>query len=105
MAWYETSLNTEVEHKKAVSEFGTELKRKINKNFTESVKTKGCYFCQSWFFKKPNGNWVYISIGDTRTPGWHNKILIRKAKDQKDFQGGQNFFATLKTIGGLYERL
>jgi hypothetical protein len=83
-------------------ENGWELAR-VNKNHYEF----------SAFFKYEN-KYIYMSISDVRFPNneWYNRILIRTAKHETDYTGGQNNFCSLpylissiqKLIGENYDR-
>lgn len=50
---------------------------------------------------------VYFSISDVRffPEDWHKRILIRTAKDEKDFTGGTNNFTTLESFQEVAGRL
>lgn len=44
--------------------------------------------------------YVYFSVSDVRHfPGaWHNNILVRTAKHEKDYTGGSNNFCSLQNL-------
>lgn len=75
--------------------FRTELKALLKKifNITKFEMSKG-HFYSSGFFQLPNGNIWYFSTSDVR---WSdkNELLIRTAKDFKDYTGGSNQFARI----------
>jgi hypothetical protein len=48
------------------------------------------YFHAYGFFKSPTGKTYYISVSDVRFNKLNNDILIREAKNNKDYQGGFN---------------
>lgn len=55
------------------------------------------YFC---LFIKENGNYIYLAIHDVRynPNSWHNNILVRTAKHNKDYTGGQNMYTSLERL-------
>lgn len=78
--------------------------REFEKDFIEGVKKQvgnefklygfgGSHFYVSGFLKnKKTGKIVYISVSDVRffPNGWYEDVLIRTAKDEKDYTGGRN---------------
>ena len=70
-------------------EYGWELV-KVNKNHYEF----------SAFFKDTDDNYVYFSISDVRyfQNEWYNHILVRTAKHDKDYSGGQNNYTNLENL-------
>ena len=70
--------------KKVLSLFGFDMFDKVDKN----------YFYYTFFAHHPDLGWVYLSISDVR----HfelTQILIRTAKDTKDYSGGSNNYLLL----------
>lgn len=65
----------------------------------------------SVFIKDQNGYFVYFAISDVRfwQDQWYNHILIRSAKDDKDYRGGYNQYTDLpdivKNIQRIFDRL
>ena len=55
------------------------------------------HYCFSAFIKNKHDLCVYISIPDMRfwKNEWYNHILIRAAKDEKDYHGGHNYYTDL----------
>ena len=49
------------------------------------------HYCFTAFIKTHDDLYVYISIPDVRfwKNEWYNHILIREAKDEKDYHGGE----------------
>lgn len=54
----------------------------------------------SVFIRNQAGNHLYISISDVRfwNNEWYNRILIRTAKNEKDYRGGSNHYASLPNL-------
>ncbi len=51
-------------------------------------------------FVSKNGSFVYFSVSDVRYfPGdWYNHMLVRSAKDVKDYTGGPNGYTSLENF-------
>jgi len=75
------------------------MKNELTKEFgdvIENVKLSAGFFHMSGFFTRKRDNQVmYISIGDVRH-GFAGTMLIRTAKDYKDYTGGSNNFMALE---------
>lgn len=78
--------------------------RTFKREFTKFLQARGVteiaigkpnHFDMSGFFKAPNGQLWYFSIGDLR--GFKENMLIRTAKHNRDFTGGMNQYATLRS--------
>ena len=80
--------------------FARLFKKHIQKNLPEGFKlvafSKGHYYVSG--FVERGGKFVYFSVSDVRyfPGGWHNNILIRTAKNEKDYTGGSNGYTTLE---------
>jgi hypothetical protein len=71
----------------------TESKKKfvkiLNKYFgKENVIVKSCPHFEFSGFIKRNNKYVYFATGDLR---WMSSMLVRTAKDDRDFTGGRNY--------------
>ena len=64
----------------------------------------------SCFIKNAENRYVYFSISDVRfwKNNWYNNILIRTAKHDKDYHGGNNNYTSLpnlqNSVGILFSR-
>jgi hypothetical protein len=88
------------------SDLGQDFKdfyRKEKKRLTTILKEKGCtkiemdygFYFFSGFFTSPSGQVYYFSASDVRH--WeYNRLLIRTAKDYKDYTGGSNQYVGIK---------
>lgn len=58
-------------------------------------------------FVEKSGKFAYISISDVRhfSNEWSNRILVRTAKDKKDFSGGMNQYAKLRELEDKLEKV
>jgi hypothetical protein len=82
------------------SDLGADFKeffRKEKSRLSKILKEKGCteikldygFYYFSGFFTSQSGQVYYLSCSDVRHFGYDN-LLIRTAKDYKDFSGGSN---------------
>jgi len=74
----------------------TKITNRAKKNIPGSSYTRSHGYRHSIAFICLNNKYVYISCDDDS-----NRVLVRAAKDEKDFTGGQNHFAELGS--GKYE--
>ena len=88
-----------------VRDFKKYIKSNLPKDSNLTNFSRG-HFDVSGFIEK-NGKYVYFSTSDVRySPDeWINDILIRTAKDDKDYTGGSNDSTTLKDFKKNIERL
>lgn len=76
----------------------------------ELVKINRNHYEFSVFFKYKENKYVYFAISDVRyfKNEWYYHILIRTAKDDNDYCGGQNNYTSLNTltidINNLFQR-
>ena len=71
--------------------------RKEEKRISDILTKKGCtniemnygFYYFSGFFTSPTGQVYYLSCSDVRHFGYE-RLLIRTAKDYKDYTGGSN---------------
>lgn len=74
--------------------FKNELAKELKEfNVTNHEQNTGHYYV-SGFFKKEN-QWWYYSINDVRYFNYIS-LLIRTAKDNRDFTGGANHYLEIK---------
>ena len=61
----------------------------------------------SVFIRNQAGNHLYLSISDVRfwKNEWYHRILIRTAKNEKDYHGGGNHHTHLKELPKTAKRL
>lgn len=79
------------------------LKTICKSNNWKLIKVNKNHYCFSAFIKGGTENkYVYISISDVRyfSNDWYNHILIRTAKNEVDYKGGFNNYATLEKLEG-----
>jgi hypothetical protein len=75
------------------------LKSLLKENGWELVKVNKNHYEFSAFFLC-NNKYIYFSISDVRfwNNNWYNKILIRTAKSDTDYTGGQNLYTSLPNL-------
>ena len=97
------------------SDLGEDFKsffRKEKNRLTKILKEKGCtkielnygFYYFSGFFTSSTGQVYYLSCSDVRHWGY-DKLLIRTAKDYKDFSGGSNQYCGVKKSDLIQFRL
>ncbi len=80
---------------KAYSKEKSLVKKALRDANFEDIKVSNGYYYFSGFAKK-NNKIIYYSLSDVRHYSKnHNPLLIRTAKDYKDFTGGSNNFCLL----------
>lgn len=87
--------------------FVRDFKKFIKSNLPPSSDLIGWnkgHFYVSGFIQR-GGKYVYFSIMDVRGSDWYNRIMIRTAKNEKDFTGGNNCFTTLEGFKSLADSL
>lgn len=75
------------------------LKSLLKENGWELVKVNKNHYEFSAFFLC-NNKYIYFSISDVRfwNNNWYNKILLRTAKNDTDYTGGQNLYTSLPNL-------
>ena len=68
-------------------------------NGWQLVSFMGCHYFFSAFIKS-GGKYVYVAISDVRycKNRWYNAILIRTAKNERDYYGDWNNYTTLPEL-------
>lgn len=76
------------------------IKSLCNEFGWEFVKALKGHYEFSAFIKNNEDKYIYISISDVRyfKNEWFGHILIRSAKNEKDYTGGQNKYCGLPTL-------
>jgi len=94
---FESSSTKTPEFKQFARDFLSDIK-KVCDGYEIVEKSVG-HFYVSGFLKK-EGKYFYFSISDVRSfPGeWFNNILVRTAKNEKDYTGGSNNYAKLTNL-------
>ena len=85
--------------------FNREFKKLLNsyKVTKDNIKINRGHFEISGFFKTPDNKIWYFSLGDVRW--FKDTMMIRSAKDFKDYTGGSNINLSLMTEGCFLQDL
>ena len=96
----------EIPDKPRSAEFNRVIKAMLKDMFPECtiIPTKGAWCSASGFIIDPeDGKCAFYSFQDYRYGNWKQRILIRTAKNEKDYTGGPNRYADLtQDINDLY---
>lgn len=107
--WIGTHFQSSTKTTREFDLFSREFKQYIKKNLPENAElvnwNKG-HFYVSGFIKRED-KFVYFSVSDVRffKDEWYNHVLIRSAKHEKDYSGGQNMLTNLPEFREAIELL
>jgi len=75
------------------------LKTQLNEVFVYEVH-RGHFEVSGFAQNKQTGKWAYFSMSDIRyfPDEWYKRVLVRTAKDNKDYTGGNNQDIALNCI-------
>ena len=61
---------------------------------------RGHFYFSGFFKNLETGKWVYVNCAVVRffKNEWYNRLLVRTAKNNKDYTGGKNEFSTLSSL-------
>ena len=82
--------------------FRSKIKKEANLKELEIINwSNGHFYCSAFLKNKETEKFVYLSISDVRhfKNDWYDNILVRTAKNEKDYTGGSNRTATINNIG------
>lgn len=67
----------------------------------------GSFYCSGFFRNKKTEKFCYFSISDVRhfRDAWWNNVLVRTAKNEKDYTGGSNNSCRLADLKENIEKL
>lgn len=92
--------------------FNRDFRSWVKKNLSEGARlvswNRGHFYCSG--FIERAGKFVYFSCSDVRSfrDEWHDNLLIRTAKHDKDYRGGGNCWTKLpafrQDVGILLDR-
>ena len=94
------------------NKFARELKQEIKSQFGKAelelfLFTKGHYYISGFVFNPKTEKYAYFSISDVRYSRneWWSNVLIRTAKNAKDYTGGFNQYCPLMALGKATEHI
>jgi len=98
---FESSCYTTDEFKAFAKDYKKAIKKALPPTFELVDYSRGHFYISGFVKCKVNNRFVYFSISDVRhfKNEWFNNVLIRTAKDIKDYTGGSNCYTTLKKFG------
>lgn len=68
--------------------------------YTLARYTKGYFIINGFIHNEKNGKYLFFSVDDVRfSKNWHKDILIREARNEKDYRGGYNQYTSLENFG------
>ena len=90
----------EIPDKPRSVEFNKLFKKMLKEMFPdcEIIATKGTWCEASGFIKNADGICVFYNTNDYRWEHWDERILIRLAKNEKDYTGFGNNFSDLDEL-------
>lgn len=83
------------------------LNRMCKKNSWQLVNfNRGHYYC-SWFIKKDEDKFIYMSFSDVRhfAREWYKNIIYRTAKNERDYTGETNWYTNMENMERDLQRL
>lgn len=98
---FESSSQTTKEFTDFAREFKAVIKEQVSPDFTIVGYSRGHFEVSAFLQHKESGRFLYVHISDVRHfPGeWYKHVLIRTAKDEKDYSGGHNQYTLLTQLG------
>ena len=92
---FESSCEQTPEFKSFARKFKNDFENELTAHGFELTKYRVGHFEVSGFFKNVNGDFFYFSCMDVRTSK-EPRLLVRTAKNEKDYTGGQNCWLEIK---------
>lgn len=106
---FESSSEKTPEFKAFTRVFKTEFQKVLSRLGCSQLKFSIGHFYVSGFFNSSNGTIWYFSLSDVRSMNRmyqdQQKLLIRTARDRKDYVGGPNQWASLADLQQELERI
>ena len=90
-----------------VRDFRSDLKGMLKgSEWTLYKLSNGHYELYGFLYNEHLDKWMYFSISDVRffQDEWANSVLIRTAKNDKDYTGGMNCYTKFKNIPQFLQR-
>ena len=104
---FESSSGLTDEFSSFARDFKKHLKSVAGSSFDLVEFSRGHFYMSGFFQSKKTKRFVYFSTSDVRyfKDSWFNSILVRTAKDEKDFSGGSNNLCCLIDLRENIEKL
>ncbi len=91
--------------------FARNLKAELNVHIKEHgcelvIFRKGSFFVSGFVYNPVKDKFMYFNVGDVRDTGiWHKRVLVREARNTKDYTGMQNQWTELENFGHAVKRI
>ncbi len=97
---FSTGCYTGDDYKTFQTKYINYLKSLCKENGLIFVSALRNHYCFSAFIKNRENKFIYLSISDVRffQNEWFNRVLIRTAKNEKDYTGGSNQYYSLPVL-------
>lgn len=102
--WLNYSFESSAMHTDEFIAFAKDFKKYLLKQIRNDFEligwSKGHFEVSGFLKNRKNKKFVYFSISDVRhfPDAWYNTLLIRTAKDKKDYTGGSNDYCKFPII-------
>lgn len=96
---FESSCGLTPEFQSFYKDIKSFLKKELKDHFDFTI-SRGHFEFSGFAKNKQTGKWVYFSSSDVRyfQDKWYYDILVRTAKDDKDYTGGSNCYTTFPKL-------
>lgn len=96
---FSTSVYTGEDYKKFQNKYINYIRSICKEHGWEIVNVGRGHYYFSLFIKEGE-KCIFLCISDVRyfRNSWYNRILVRTAKHEKDYTGGQNMYTTLERL-------
>ncbi len=97
---FESSVGLTEDFAAFAKDFQKEIKKATEPQYKLVTYSRGHFYISGFLKSKDTGKFIYFSISDVRafSNEWYNQILVRTAKDEKDYTGGINNFTSLENL-------
>lgn len=97
---FESSSGLTEEFAQFYREYRKALKDTLSSQFELVGIDRGHFYISGFLKNKTTGKFAYISCSDVRggNEEWYYSILVRSAKNEKDYTGGSNCFTTFTNL-------
>jgi hypothetical protein len=105
---FRSSIRKTEEFKQFARDYKKEVKARLeNKEFVLEKYSVGHFIISGFIRNVATGKLAYFSVSDVRffQDWWYKEVLIRSAKNLKDFSGGMNHYCRLADIKESAERI
>ena len=91
------------------AEFSLQVTKELKKikGYELAAYSRGHFEFSAFLKNKATGNFAYVSCSDVRffSDQWWTNLLIREARNEKDYRGGRNFECKFTEIKKIADQL